>query len=93
MNISVDLFCYILACVTIFCAAEPLEVAHPWNCSTETDLCILTPPMRLSWQEASAYCFQRSGGLSHSDNFEVIVSLLFHYYFSLLFKKNCLGIL
>lgn len=81
---NLDLFCYIIAFIVISSAAEPLEVAQPWNCSTGTDLCFLTPPMRLSWQEASAYCFQRSGGLSHSNDFKVIVSLLlFDYYFAL----------
>jgi hypothetical protein len=72
-----DLFCYIIAFIVISSAAQPLEVAQPWNCSTGTDLCFLTPPMRLSWHEASAYCFQRSGGLSHSNDFKVT---LFRYY-------------
>ena len=55
-----------------FFGAVPLATASPsWNCSTGTDFCLLIPSERRTWHEASTNCFQRNGGLAHSDHFEV----------------------
>ncbi len=54
-----------------FTAAAPLVVTQSWNCSTGTNFCILNPSERRSWHEASVHCFQRYGGLAHSDHFQV----------------------
>ena len=77
MNCIVGLIFFIFAFVVIFCATEPLEASQSWNCSTGTNLCILSPQMRLSWHDASMYCFQRNGGLTHSNHSKVRLPFFF----------------
>ncbi|EFX70366.1 hypothetical protein DAPPUDRAFT_257208 [Daphnia pulex] len=54
----------------IYFAGASHAAPQSWNCSTGTGFCILISEERRSWHDASDHCFQRRGGLAHSDHFE-----------------------
>ena len=81
MQNTVDLLFHIFACVTVICAADFLDARLSWNCSTKTDFCMLSSQMNRSWNDASAYCFQRNGGLAHSTHSKVVLPLVIIIFF------------